>query len=100
MPNSRLLAVITATILFFPGVKANAAFTLNELQTIERLIVSKNCGALWSHLKSNPSLTQGNDPLALELRDFAKGINGGLVDCLSTQVSRSVNAIQDNRAAY
>lgn len=85
MPNSRLLAMITAAVMFAPGPGANAAFTLSELQEIERLILGQDCVSLWSHLRSNPSLVQGNDPLALELRNFSNGINGGLIDCLAFQ---------------
>ena len=99
MPNSRLLAIITAAIMFAPGQGARAAFTLPELLEIERLIVSQDCLLLWSYLRSNPALVQGDDPLALELRNFSNGINGGLIDCLSFQQVQSNNN-PDISAAY
>ncbi len=99
MPNPRLLAMITAAVMFAPATGVNAEFTLNELQRIEQLIVSKDCGALWSHLRKNPGLTQGADPLAAELRNFANGINGGLVNCLSVQQGTAPLAVQPNVAA-
>lgn len=100
MAENRLLAVISAMILFFPGNSANAAFTLNELQTIERLIVSQDCAALWSHLRANPKLVTGDDPLASELRNFSNGINGGLVQCLSDQPGAGTGAATDLGPAY
>lgn len=84
MADRRLLAIITLALMMPPETAANAAFSLAELQRIEGLVSSRDCGGLWLYLRNNPSLTVGNDPLAVELRNFTNGINDGLIDCLST----------------
>lgn len=83
MPNPRLLAVITALTCFAGGSGAFADYTLDQLRAIEGMIVSKDCGALREYLDSNPGLLVGSDPLAAELRNFAAGVDTGLIACLS-----------------
>jgi hypothetical protein len=83
MPSPRLIAVITALTCLAGASGAYAAYTVEQLRDIERLIVSKNCGGLRQYISSNPSLVQGNDPLASELRSFVSGVDTGLIDCLS-----------------
>ena len=69
MPAPRLLTIITALILL-QGQMARAEYSLEQLQEIERYVMSKNSAALESLLRSNPELMAGNDPLAKELRSF------------------------------
>ena len=69
MPAPRLLTIITALILL-QGQVARAEYSLEQLQEIERYVMSKNSAALETLLRSNPELMAGNDPLAKELRSF------------------------------
>ncbi|MFV2002382.1 MAG: hypothetical protein ACC619_05325 [Paracoccaceae bacterium] len=82
MPDPRLVAVITALVFISGTQSGNAAYTIEQLQLIEQMIVSKDCGALWFYLQDNPELMEGDDPLAEELRKFAFGIEGGSIDCI------------------
>lgn len=102
MANGRLLAILTAVIMFAPGPGANAAFTLAELRRIEGLIISQDCGALLGYLQANPSLLEGDDPLAVELRNFNSGIRGGIIQCLSLSpgAASAVGAGTELVAAY
>lgn len=83
MPNTRLLAVVTAFLITGGGSGAIAAVTMSQLLEVERLIVSKDCGALLFYLSENGGLLEGDDPLAQELRSFSQGVEGGVIDCLS-----------------
>ena len=64
---------------------AHAAYNLAQLQEIERHVASKYRSALLGYLQQNPSIMDGSDLLAQELRSFANGVEGGLIDCLSAQ---------------
>jgi hypothetical protein len=87
MPNPRLLAIVTVLTCLGAGSTAFASYSLEQLREIERLITSKDCGALRGYIATNPSLLQGADPLADELRIFASGVDTGLIDCLSASVN-------------
>ena len=82
MPNPRLIAVITALVFIAGAQGGHAAYTFGQLQDIEKLILSKDCGALRFYLQDNPELMEGDDPLADELRVFASTIEGGAIDCI------------------
>ncbi len=82
MPGSRLTAIITALMFLAGSHGAHAAFNLAQLQIIEQLILSRDCGALLAYLNENPGIMQGSDPLARELRSFADGVEGGIIECL------------------
>ena len=82
MPSPKLIAVITALVFVASAQGGHAAFTFAQLQEIEKLILSKDCGALWFYLQDNPEILEGDDPLADELRKFALGIESGLIDCI------------------
>ncbi len=83
MFDPRLLSIVTAFLIVGSGNSANAAYTLIQLQEVDRLIQSKDCGALLGYLGQNTELLEGNDPLAQELRNFTLGVQGGLIQCLS-----------------
>lgn len=83
MPDPRLTAVITALIMMGSGHGVNAAYNLSQLQIIEGYILTKNCGGLLGYLNQNPTIMEGDDPLAQELRAFANGVEGGIIECLS-----------------
>lgn len=85
MPNPKLTAIITALIFIAGTGAANAAYNLAQLRQIEQYIASKNCGGLLGYLQQNPGIMNGNDLLAQELRSFANGVEGGLIQCLSAQ---------------
>ncbi|MBV1868334.1 MAG: hypothetical protein KUG69_10590 [Marinosulfonomonas sp.] len=87
MPDARLTAVITALLLIGGGHRADAAFNLAQLQIIEGYVLTKNCGGLLGYLNQNPAIMDGDDPLALELRSFASGVQGGIIECLSVDVT-------------
>lgn len=83
MPSSRLTATITALMFLVSTQGANAAFNLAQLQIIEQLILSRDCGALLTYLNNNPNIMAGSDPLARELRSFSEGVEGGIIECLA-----------------
>ncbi|MEL6517751.1 MAG: hypothetical protein AAFR34_02730 [Pseudomonadota bacterium] len=84
MPNPRLVAVITALAFLTGNSAAHASFSLDDLLEIERLVMSKDCGALRVYLEVNPALMDGSDPLARELRNFVTEVDSGaLIQCLS-----------------
>ena len=85
MPNPKLTAIITALMFVAGSTGANAAYNLAQLQEIERYILSKNCGELLGYLQANPGIMDGGDLLSQELRSFADGVEGGLIQCLSAQ---------------
>lgn len=85
MPNSKLTAIITALMFVASSNGANAAYDIGQLQEIERHILSKDCGALLGYLQTNPGIMDGGDLLSQELRSFADGVEGGLIQCLSAK---------------
>nr|MDJ1018324.1 hypothetical protein [Paracoccaceae bacterium] len=62
---------------------AHAAYNLKQLRDIEDLINDRNCGGLRWYLKQNPAILEGGDALAQELRQFAEGVDSGLIDCIA-----------------
>ncbi len=83
MPNPRLMAVVTALLMISGMRDAHAAYTVSDLRKIEALISAGDCAGLWSFLSKNPQIYVGDDPLAVELRNFVNGINNGLIQCVS-----------------
>jgi len=88
MPDARLTAVITALLMIAAGHRADAGYNLAQLQIIEGYVLTKNCGGLLGYLNQNQSIMAGDDPLAQELRSFANGVQGGLIECLSADVPK------------
>jgi hypothetical protein len=80
MPTPRLLAIVTALVLL-SGRIAGAQYSLEQLQQIERYILSKDCDSLWLLLRDNPELMTGTDPLAQELRIFVESSMRGQLSC-------------------
>ncbi|MEL7345890.1 MAG: hypothetical protein AAFN59_13720 [Pseudomonadota bacterium] len=70
MRRSRLLAVLTAILMLGAAPSAQAAYTLAQLQVIETLLLDGNLTALRQFLENNPGILDGDDPLAIELREF------------------------------
>ena len=83
MPSPKLVAIITALTCLVGGRGVYAAYTINQLAEIERLIVSKDCGGLRAYIDQYPALLEGPDALSDELRSFASGVDTGLISCLS-----------------
>lgn len=80
MPTPKLIAIVTALILL-SGRIAGAQYSLEQLQQIERYILSKDCDSLWVLLRTNPELMAGTDPLAQELRVFVESSMRGQLSC-------------------
>jgi hypothetical protein len=87
MPSQKLIAVITALTCLAGAHGAYAAASAEQLAQIEELIIARDCAGLRAYLVENPALLEGDDPLAGELRDFASGIDSGLISCLSYRSS-------------
>ena len=83
MPSPKLIAIVTALTCLAGAQGAYAAATAEQLAEIEDLIVTRNCGGLRSYLEQYPALLEGDDPLAEELRNFANGLDSGIISCLS-----------------
>jgi hypothetical protein len=83
LPSPRLIAIVTALSCIAGAQGAHAAASAEQLAQIEDLIVSRDCGGLRGYLADYPGLLQGDDPLSEELRNFASGIDSGLISCLS-----------------
>ena len=81
MPSTRLVAILTALLMLGAGSRALAAYSLDQLKEIERLVMSRDTAALGAYLDAHPDITVGNDPLAAELRNFKNCSDGGGVSC-------------------
>lgn len=62
--------MLTAALFLGASPGAQAAYTLAQLQIIEAYILEGNLTALRLYLQQNPGILEGNDPLAVELREF------------------------------
>lgn len=85
MPSPKLTAVITALLLLSGASQLLAAYNLEQLKEIERLVLAKDTAALGRYLAANPQITMGDDPLARELRDFRGCASSGQLDCFSAR---------------
>lgn len=70
MPSPRLLAVVTALILAAGAPAAHATYTLTNLQALEQMVLDQDWRGLHAFIEANPELLHGNDPLAIELRNY------------------------------
>ncbi|MFZ5752467.1 MAG: hypothetical protein ACOY5U_15560 [Pseudomonadota bacterium] len=70
MAEPRLIAVVTALLMLVAASPLRAAYDLNQLREIDRLMSSADWAGLAAYLRSNPGLTLGDDPLARELQAF------------------------------
>ena len=97
MPNSKLTTVITALMLLARTSSALAAYNLDQLREIERLVMSKDTAALGRYLSANPAITDGDDPLARELRGFRDCAQSGGLGCFASErVVKSVTEKSDS----
>lgn len=85
MPEPRLMAVITALLMLAGTSPARADYEVEQLRQIERLILAKDCGALWQYLVANPSIMAGDDALARELRVFVAATERGQLNCFAAR---------------
>ena len=83
MPSRRLLALVTILTCLGGAAGAQTPFSIDQLREIEGLVISRNCAGLRFFIAANPELVRGGDPLSVELRNFAAGVDQGLIDCLS-----------------
>jgi hypothetical protein len=82
MPNPRLLAIVTGLILVSGG-RGFADYTVDQLKTIEQLILARDTAGLGQYLAANAQVTVGDDPLAVELRRFLGCARTGQLDCFA-----------------
>lgn len=68
--NKVKIALLSTALMLSMNQIAQAAYTQDQLDTLRTLTVSQDTEALMLFLKANPELMQGNDPLAIALRDF------------------------------
>jgi len=99
MPNPKLLGIVTALLIVSRVAGANANDTLSQLQAVQGLIESRDCGALMSYLAENPELLEGGDALAISLRQFTQDVDGGLIPCLSVAPG-TVSPQQETTSTY
>ncbi len=83
MPGPKLTAVITALLLLSGASQLLAAYNLDQLKEIERLVLAKDTAGLGQFLSANPEITVGADPLARELRGFLTCARSGQLDCFA-----------------
>jgi hypothetical protein len=89
MPGSKLIAILTALSLLGGASRALAAYDLDQLKEIERLVLAKDTQGLGRYLAANPEITIGGDPLAQELRTFLGCARSGALDCFSVRQFRA-----------
>ncbi|MEE4186881.1 MAG: hypothetical protein V2I76_00350 [Roseobacter sp.] len=97
MADKKLLAIVTVLILIGSSGAAQQEASISDLQQIEKLIEVGDWRALYSYLVSNPQLTVGTSPLALELRAFSEDVESGRIDTFNVasteQVSRNQTSV-------
>ncbi|WP_068112982.1 hypothetical protein [Tropicimonas marinistellae] len=81
MPDKRLVAVVTALMMSTAAFGVRAQATLEQLETIDRLLSTNDTRALWFYMQQNPELLAGNDELSLELRKFCNDVTLGRLRC-------------------
>lgn len=81
MPSRRLVAILTALLMLGTGSRALAAYSLDQLKEIEKLVMSRDTAALGAYLDAHPDITAGSDPLATELRNFKTCADDGGLSC-------------------
>lgn len=81
MPDQRLIAIVTALLMLGGASKLHAAYTLDQLKEIERLVMLRDTSALGSYLSANIEVTEGDDALSVELRKFLQCTRAGDLNC-------------------
>jgi len=89
MPHKKLLAAITVIMMLNGGSRLLAAYSLDQLKEIERLVAVRDSAGLGQFLAAHPEVTRGGDPLAVELRKFLRCAQGGGLDCFSVAPIRT-----------
>jgi hypothetical protein len=79
MANRKILAIITALVMLGGPASSQQAASISELRQIEQLVAKQRWAELYNLIMAKPALTQGNDPLSLELRDFVRQVSLGRV---------------------
>lgn len=100
MIHPKLSAVITMLILVSLGGRAGAQGDIERLETLERLVRSRDCQALYDYLAANPALMEGNDALSAELKVFVQAAQSGDLDCFSIAVPETQGDGRDTPSIY
>ena len=77
MIKLRKILLVSATALAL-GQAANATYTQLQLDQIRLLIDAGDALALAAYITANPELLDGDDPLAVALRDFVETQDGAI----------------------
>lgn len=103
--KSRLMGILAIFLLVGGSPALNAAYTRQDLETIEGLILSERWQDLKAYLDRNPELLLGDDLLANELKEFnrcydAQGIyisgsSSGDNFCGEVLISSLTDEVQD-----
>ncbi len=93
MPNSKLVAIVTALLFLMTSHGARAEITLEHLLVIDQYLSENNTQELWRYLQKNPQLLLGSDELSRELRNFYEAASRGHIDFgFSSGTSASADA--------
>lgn len=97
MAQPRLIAIVTALLMLGAGSPALAAYTLAQLQDIDRMLSAKDWGALAAYVRANPQLLEGTDVLGAELHNFVTSYGRAQLDLFA---SRPVSAVEEPDLAF
>jgi len=64
------IAILSSVLALGLGQVAHAVYTQDQLETLRGLIDQGDTRAILSYIEANPALLNGEDPLAMALRDF------------------------------
>lgn len=100
MPNPKLTAILTALMLSATAMPGFGDYSLEELQLLEQLVVTKDTVGLGRLLATNPQFVRGDDPLARELRGFQTCYQAGGLECFaSARVVRVTRSQAESKPA-
>ena len=75
--HKTLLAAVTVAFLAHG---AHAAYTLSDLESIESFVLAKDWVGLNQYLIDNPAVLEGDDPLAVQAREFQRTYRSSAID--------------------
>ena len=96
MANRKILAIITALVMVGTSASSQQTTSIGELRYIEELVSTERWAELYSLILRYPRLTQGTDPLSLELRDFMRQVSLGRVAGLAPTSNRRPDNTGEN----
>lgn len=94
MANRRILAIVTALVMLGSSASAQQTASIAELRQIEFLVSNEKWAELYNLVLANPRLTQGDDPLSLELRNFLRQVSLGRIADLAPTSRRNSDQLR------